>query len=102
MDDIVLLPEGCMTNPAWLSAGPSVWSAIASAVGGMRVARRARIDPGLKRQSRMQLLLGDSGWVVVKENGLKYCLDVTRCARHACFRLVLSHVKCGLSRLAAE
>ena len=31
------------------------------------------------RDSQVELLLGEEGWVVQRQHGIKYSLDVTRC-----------------------
>ena len=36
---------------------------------------------GLTRRSHITLLKGSDGWVTIKENKLKYSLDITRCVR---------------------
>lgn len=48
-------------------------------LGASKLARKADIDPGLKRESRVQLLLGESGKVQHKDNGVVYSYDVTKC-----------------------
>ncbi len=48
MADVLLLPENCMMDARWDSAHDgAVWTLLADAVGASRVARRARIDPGV-------------------------------------------------------
>jgi tRNA G37 N-methylase Trm5 len=43
------------------------------------VARQCEIEHGLKRRSRVQMLLGDNGWVGNhREQGITYGLDVTQ------------------------
>lgn len=95
LGDVFMLPPDAMTDARWAvpgaaaaaapddsgasDHGSNVWRVAADAVGAARVARRAAIHPGLKRRSQVQLLLGSSGWVTVKENGLRYSFDVTKC-----------------------
>ena len=43
-----------------------------------RVARQAAVDPGRMRQSRVEMLLGEDGWVELKQHGVLYQLDVTK------------------------
>ncbi len=78
MADALLLPAHCMISEAWGVNDGEVWSILARCTGATRIARRARIDPGLKRRSQMALLYGDDGWVTIHENKLTYTLDITR------------------------
>lgn len=43
-----------------------------------RVAKQAAVDPGMMRQSRAVLLLGENAWVSTKQHGVHYQLDVTK------------------------
>lgn len=84
--DIAVIPAEALLDPRWEPAVPNIWDTVASVFGCQRVARAARIDAGLRRRSRVELLkaatssAGDeeAGWVTVRENGLKYSFDITR------------------------
>eukprot|EP01083_Nonionella_stella_P042400 114549_1 len=81
LGDCVLLGRGAFSEwpQKFTCAGSPLWTGVASALGAKRVARQQEIDPGLKRRSRVQMLLGDDGWVEHKENSIFYCFDVTKC-----------------------
>lgn len=96
--DVLMLPSKALTDPRWASGTGTwaeLWSCVAAAMHSTRVARAARIDPGLKRQSRVQMLFnmhhgtrstaadtdpdaGGDTWVRLRENGLWYNFDITR------------------------
>lgn len=70
--DLAMLPENSFaTESAWAEL-PDLWTEVAAAIGASRVARRARIDPGLRRESRAVLLKGEDGWVTHMDNGVRY------------------------------
>ena len=54
------------------------WNAIAEAVGGKKLAIQSEVSSGIKRQPKLQLLLGDDGWVIHKENFVDYEFDATK------------------------
>ena len=68
-----------------------VWAAAASALGASRVALLNEIEEWLEgeqmmRRSRVRLLVGDSGVVVARENGIEYHFDMTKvCRLSVCF-----------------
>jgi len=78
---LVLLPSDAFTSQAWLCAdeGDLLWRRVAAVLDCRRVGRKARIDPGPRRESRVTLLLGEDGWVEHVDNGVKYRYDVTKC-----------------------
>jgi hypothetical protein len=90
-DDSPLLQPG---EQPWASLFPAqLWPALLSIFpGATRVARMARVQDGPKRRSQVRLLFpppppgaeeregpGSLGWVTVKENGLAYSFDLTKC-----------------------
>lgn len=85
--DILFVPEKAFTGPAWKcledsTATAALWEAVGEAFRAKRVARAATIGVGDKfRSSRAELLRGTAsgGWVTVKQNGVRYGFDVTRC-----------------------
>eukprot|EP00912_Choanoflagellata_sp_UC4_P000644 UC4_evm2s399 len=81
--DLVLLGESSFSTPEWVDCGPAlldaIWPVVASSLQASKVAIKARIDPGPKRESQVQLLYGDDGWVEHTDNGIKYRYDVTKC-----------------------
>jgi tRNA wybutosine-synthesizing protein 3 len=102
--DVVMVPEGCLENQLWDSViNESFWAGLlscfnhddaASSKKFTRIARKARIDPGLKRESRVRLLYpaethsNDTkqesagpdgvGWTEVTENGITFGFDITK------------------------
>lgn len=79
--DLVLLPATTFTSPEWEHITPcdQLWRCVTTALGATRLARQARIDPGLLRQSQVELLWGTDGWVCHVDNHIQYWFDVTRC-----------------------
>ena len=77
------------TNPEAANYRRAVFASLAECFGLQRVARKAEIDSGPKRESRVRMLhpvvglprtTGPSspGWVVVHENKIAYSFDITR------------------------
>lgn len=81
LGDLILLPEGAMKGSPWdeLEKGGLLWPAVAGALGCSRLGRQARIADNGRRESRVELLLGDDGWVTHRENGIVYCFDASEC-----------------------
>ncbi|KAK9861886.1 hypothetical protein WJX84_010417 [Apatococcus fuscideae] len=79
LGDLALLPADCMAAPAWRPLLPAAWQCVADGLGVCRLARQARIAPTGTRDSQAELLLGEDGWVVQRQHGIKYSLDVTCC-----------------------
>eukprot|EP00899_Mesostigma_viride_P015022 jgi/Mesvir1/23520/Mv18225-RA.1 len=81
LGDLAIIPDGCLVDahgfPEELK--PQLWKVIASGLGVNRLARQARVAPNGMRESRVELLLGEDGWVEHLENGITYTLDVTKC-----------------------
>jgi len=92
--DVLMIPEDTLTKHGWeellaSSRASSIWTQLAAGFGLKRVARRAKIDSGPKRESHVRLLLpplgqpaesgpGEAGWVEVLENGIRFGFDITR------------------------
>lgn len=79
LGDIVVLPVTCFNDPAWDAIGSELWPAVAKSLGAHRLARQARVAPTGTRDSRLEILAGDNGWVEHRENGILYCFDATKC-----------------------
>ena len=71
----LMLGQNELRHPVW----KGVWPAVAAAVGVDIVARRAEVSASPTRDSLVTLLHGQSPWVNVKENGVLYTLDITKC-----------------------
>ncbi|GLD95098.1 hypothetical protein PINS_up003723 [Pythium insidiosum] len=93
--DVLLVPRDSFVDAVWAPFADAMWAAVCSASTPRlsRVARKAFIDPGEKRQSHVELLYVDAaalaasaftsrpdvpGWVQVRENGITYGWDLTR------------------------
>eukprot|EP00596_Hydrurales_sp_CCMP1899_P002322 CAMPEP_0119039050 /NCGR_PEP_ID=MMETSP1177-20130426/8350_1 /TAXON_ID=2985 /ORGANISM="Ochromonas sp, Strain CCMP1899" /LENGTH=281 /DNA_ID=CAMNT_0007002461 /DNA_START=2709 /DNA_END=3551 /DNA_ORIENTATION=- len=110
--NVLMIPEDSMKGADWealLSSGNSVriWTGLAACFGVSKVARKARVDGGPKRESNVMLLLpplgqpvetgpGSAGWVEVFENNISYGFDVTRvmfCSGNCTERIRMSKEK---------
>eukprot|EP00605_Chrysophyceae_sp_TOSAG23-4_P001484 GSChrysophyteH1.ASY1.ANO1.1621.1 assembled CDS len=90
--DILMLPEGAFTSFGWEKLLPPPPSPIYDTSDIHRVARRAKVDSGPRRESHILLLLPavgrennltdilprSPGWCTVVENGIKFSFDITR------------------------
>ncbi|XP_035698037.1 tRNA wybutosine-synthesizing protein 2 homolog [Branchiostoma floridae] len=95
--DLILLPEFSFRSPKWKEIQAKFhqqdcenqglpcqmyrcfWQLITESLGGTRLARKGTIQDDLYRSPRVELLLGDHGWVGHTDNGIRYTFDVTRC-----------------------
>ncbi|XP_022235441.1 tRNA wybutosine-synthesizing protein 2 homolog isoform X2 [Limulus polyphemus] len=78
-DDMVLLPSSCFTEPVWQTCVPEVWNVVAETLRCRRLAKKNRIQKNDFRTPNVELLKGENGWVVHKDNGIKYTYDVRKC-----------------------
>uniref|UniRef100_A0A0Q3R7D4 tRNA wybutosine-synthesizing protein 2/3/4 n=1 Tax=Setaria italica TaxID=4555 RepID=A0A0Q3R7D4_SETIT len=79
LGDIIILPKTCFKDPLWESVSEELWPLVAKSLGAQRLARQGKIIPNGTRDSTLELLLGDNGWVTHHENGICYSLDATKC-----------------------
>ncbi|KAK9133426.1 hypothetical protein Scep_012954 [Stephania cephalantha] len=79
LGDIVVLPATSFKDPAWASIENELWPAIAKSLRTSRLARQGRIAPTGTRDSTLEVLVGDNGWVHHRENGILYSFDATKC-----------------------
>lgn len=79
LGDIVVLPITSFKDSAWDTIGSELWSAVAQTLGARRLARQGRVASTGTRDSRLEILVGDNGWVEHRENGILYCFDTTKC-----------------------
>ena len=77
-DDVVLLPSSSFTDREWIVNCNDIWRIIGQTLGVKRVGRSGEII-GEKRESTVEMLLGEKDWVVRKENGIKYGYHLTKC-----------------------
>ncbi|KAL7213528.1 hypothetical protein ACSBR2_016123 [Camellia fascicularis] len=79
LGDIVVLPMTSFKDPAWDSVGAELWPIVAKSLGARRLARQGRVAPTGTRDSSLEILVGDNGWVDHRENGILYSFDSTKC-----------------------
>ena len=81
LDDLILFPKEAFTQPIWgeiIQDKNDFFEQIATVLQGRRIGRQQPIADDTIRSSQMELLLGDSGWVEVKDNGLFYGFDASK------------------------
>ncbi|GMH05308.1 hypothetical protein Nepgr_007148 [Nepenthes gracilis] len=79
LGDVIILPVNSFRDPVWNTMGNELWHAVARSFGTLRLARQGRITPSGTRDSGLELLVGDDGWVEHRENGIIYSFDATKC-----------------------
>ena len=77
--DMLLLPKDCMTISAWKFIVPEMWQIFCKVLNVSRIAKCERIHDDRYRSSKVELILGEDGWISRKENGIQYQYDVTKC-----------------------
>ncbi|KAK1557073.1 hypothetical protein Q3G72_017427 [Acer saccharum] len=76
---IVVLPVTAFKDPAWDSIGDELWPIIAKSLNTSRLARQGCVAPTGTRDSTLEILVGDNGWVNHCENGILYSFNATKC-----------------------
>ena len=71
LGDMVIFKQGTDTSNWNLKE-------VAKTLGAKRIAIQNEIDSGPKRESRLELIHGDDGWVIHKENFVEYEFDATQ------------------------
>ncbi|KAL5775354.1 hypothetical protein ACOSP7_012911 [Xanthoceras sorbifolium] len=79
LGDIVVLPVTAFKDPVWDSFGDELWPTIAKSLNTSRLARQGRVASTGTRDSTLEILVGDNGWVNHCENGILYSFDATKC-----------------------
>ncbi|KAL9455707.1 hypothetical protein AB3S75_005015 [Citrus x aurantiifolia] len=79
LGDIVVLPVTSFKDPVWDSIGGELWPAVAKILNTSRLAHQGRVAPAGTRDSALEILVGDNGWVKHCENGILYSFDATKC-----------------------
>lgn len=79
LGDIVVLPATSFKDPVWDSIARDLWPTIAESLGTRRLARQGRVANNGTRDSTLEILVGDNGWVGHRENGILYSFDATKC-----------------------
>lgn len=81
LDDLILFPKEAFTQPIWddiIKDKIDFFTQIADVLQARRIGRQQPIANDTIRSSQMELLLGESGWVEVKDNGLYYGFDACK------------------------
>lgn len=78
--DVLMIPESALQASGWQREDLHIWAHLAACFGLKRVARKAKVDAGAMRQSRVVMLWppGADTWVKVVENGISFNFDITR------------------------
>lgn len=77
--DIVLLPNTAFKKKHWEPfISDEFWLQICDGLEVKRLARLGEII-GEKRESTVEILVGDNDWVIRKESGIKYGYHLTQC-----------------------
>ena len=77
--DIVLLPNSSFRGDDWEGIiSEKFWISICNVLEVKRLARLGEIV-GDKRESTVEILVGDNDWVIRKESGIKYGYPLTKC-----------------------
>tara|TARA_Y100001970_G_scaffold5843_2_gene6505 strand:- start:519 stop:1403 length:885 start_codon:yes stop_codon:yes gene_type:complete len=78
-DDTVILQRESFYGDNWKEhIGKDLWKIVAESLGVERLGRMGEIV-GEKRESTVELLLGDDDWVIRKENKIDYGYRFTEC-----------------------
>lgn len=89
VSDVLMITPDSFREPDWIPIREELWQEVCCSSDISRVARKATIDPSMKRHSRVELIYSafdllpkrsreDVGWVDVKENGITYSFDITK------------------------
>lgn len=79
LGDVVVLPVTSFRDPAWNLVGKELWPVVAKSIGTDRLARQGLVASTGTRDSTLEILVGDNGWVEHRENGILYSFDATKC-----------------------
>jgi tRNA wybutosine-synthesizing protein 3 len=78
-DDIALIPNSSFRKEQWGSIiNDEFWTKVCQSLNIERLARSGEII-GEKRESTVEMLVGNNDWVIRKENGIKYGYNITQC-----------------------
>ena len=81
LDDLILFPKDAFQGQEWASIlrkQPGFFTLVAEALNANRIGRQQPIADDQMRTSQVEMLLGENGWVEVKDNGLIYGFDATK------------------------
>ena len=82
LGDLVLIPEGSLNSKIWIEIlsmlNDKIWKIFCDILDVSKVGRQNKIKSGPMRKSQVELLYGDNGVVLHKENGIIFGFDTTR------------------------
>ncbi len=76
--DVVLLPADAFTSLPEIEGVANLWKAVATSLRASRLGRQGEVV-GERRESGVEMLLGDDDWVVRREHGIEFGYRFTRC-----------------------
>ncbi|MFQ3321538.1 MAG: tRNA wybutosine-synthesizing protein 3 [Candidatus Thalassarchaeaceae archaeon] len=76
--DVLILPNSSFRNIRWNNYRKDLWKIISEVLLVNRIGIMGEIN-GEKRESSVELVLGNDDWVIRKENGIKYGYRFTKC-----------------------
>ncbi|CAN6457580.1 unnamed protein product [Victoria cruziana] len=79
LGNVVVLPSSAFSHNIWDSVSTELWPIVARSLGAVRVARQGKVLSTGTRDSTLEILVGDNGWVDHHENGILYSFDSTKC-----------------------
>ncbi|XP_027919377.1 tRNA wybutosine-synthesizing protein 2/3/4 [Vigna unguiculata] len=79
LGDIIILPINSFKDSLWDSIAGELWPIVAKSLKAHRLARQGPVAATGTRDSTLQILVGDGGWVNHRENGVLYSFDATKC-----------------------
>ncbi|KAF3796766.1 tRNA wybutosine-synthesizing protein 2/3/4 [Nymphaea thermarum] len=79
LGNIVVLPSLAFNQKIWDSVSAELWPIVARSLGAARLARQGKVAATGTRDSTLEILVGDNGWVDHHENGIFYSFDSTQC-----------------------
>ncbi|XP_015941234.1 tRNA wybutosine-synthesizing protein 2/3/4 isoform X1 [Arachis duranensis] len=79
LGDIVIVPVASFKDSLWDSIAEELWPIVAKSLKAHRLARQGPVAATGTRDSKLQILVGDNGWVNHRENGILYSFDATKC-----------------------
>ena len=78
-DDVAIIPSSSFRMVEWESIiDNEFWIKVCQSLNVERLARSGEII-GEKRESTVEMLVGNNDWVIRKENGIKYGYNITQC-----------------------
>ncbi|GAB2244817.1 hypothetical protein Droror1_Dr00000310 [Drosera rotundifolia] len=79
LGDIVVLPVTSFNDLSWETIRTELWPTVANSLGTHRLARQGRVAATGTRDSGLEIVVGDNGWVEHLENGIMYSFDASKC-----------------------